>query len=72
MTRHPFGRWNRDQGHRGEIVYDGRHCWFECSCGVQGDPKATTAEADAQADAHERDVFERERAGQRFVRGRFE
>lgn len=70
----PFGRWNRDPGGcRLEIIYDGSSCWAECHVhnfvgGVHGD----TASADADAEAHERSVFEAHRQGGRLVRGRIE
>lgn len=72
MTRHPFGRWNREQPHVLEIVYSGGGCWAQCSCQWQGDPRTTTEQADADAIAHERFVFEARRQGKRLVRGRVE
>lgn len=69
----PFGRWNRDQGHRGEILYQGNGCWATCSCGFMGEVHAETEAADAEMIAHERMVFERtQKQGKRFVRGRWE
>lgn len=65
----PFGRWNRDQGHRGEILYDGEGCWACCSCGFQGDLRTTTQAADTDMILHERFVFNQGREGKRFVRG---
>ncbi len=68
----PFGRWNRDQGHRLEVVNDGAACWFVCTCGELGPTRTENVQADADAIAHERQVFEQVQAGRRFVRGRWE
>lgn len=66
------GRWNRDLPHVGENVSDGRAVWFQCSCGFMGELRTSTADADRDADGHERFVFEQRRAGRRLVRGRVE
>jgi hypothetical protein len=68
----PFGRWNREPTHRGEIVNDGPACWFTCTCGELGPVRDHLSAADTDAVAHEREVFTRRRAGLRFVRGRWE
>lgn len=72
MSRQPFGRWNREQPHVLEIVSSGGACWAQCSCTWHGEPRTATAEADADAEGHERFVFETRRAGKRLVRGRVE
>ncbi len=74
MTRQPFGRWNRQQPHILEIKYDpgGPGRWAACTCGWEGDVHSTTAQADAEAEAHERGVFDVQKAGKRIVRGRVE
>ncbi len=72
MFRSPFGRWNREQPHSLEVVNDGKACWGQCSCAWQGPLRTANAEADADCEGHEREVFDRRQAGQRLVRGRIE
>ncbi len=72
MKTYATGRWNRDLGHVGSLVHSGGGVWFECSCGAQGEPRTSTAEADADGDAHERGVHAQRKQGRRFVRGRWE
>ena len=73
--RFPFGRWNRDQGCRLEVVHVGTGYWAECrgSCNYVGPVHDSSEAADADADAHERQSFERRQVrGHRLVRGRWE
>lgn len=73
MKRQPFGRWNRESPCNLDVVSSGNGCWAECTNhGFQGTVRGSTAEADADAEGHEREMFDRHKAGQRFVRGRFE
>lgn len=73
QKKFPFGRWNREPAHRVERIYEEPSAyWGECSCGWQSDITQDPARADADCEGHERDVFDRQQADQRFVRGRWE
>ena len=72
MTRFAHGRWDREQPHSIEIKSDPPACWAVCTCGFEGTLQQSTEAADADAIAHELEVFERRKAGRRLVRGRVE
>lgn len=67
MRQFPFGRWNRELAHSVEKISDGGGEWGECSCGWQGTVQSQPGAADRDCEQHEREVFERRKAGVRVT-----
>jgi len=72
--RFAHGRWDRQQPHVVEKVTDFETSmeWGECTCGWQGEMHNTPGAADNECEAHEREIFDLQKAGYRLVRGRVE
>ena len=74
MKVFPHGRWDREQPHVLEKVWDPSNGaeWAQCSCGWQGGLTQQPGKADADAEEHEKFVFLVRKAGFRMVRGGIE